>query len=98
MPRAASVPFTRAPREIAESRRVTRKCVFGSVVPEGGGGEDARAATVREAAVPLWAARICGTVRDFRRALRVKARREVVRVADMVDLRVSRGVERIKFV
>ena len=63
---------------------MTRKCVFGSVVPEGGGGEEARAATVREAAVPLWAARICGTVRDFGRALRVKTRREVVNMADVV--------------
>ena len=69
---------------------MTRKCVFGSVVPEGGGGEEARAATVREAAVPLWAVRICGTVRDFRRAVRVKARREVVSMVNVVDLKVER--------
>jgi hypothetical protein len=59
--------------------------VFGSVVvvPEVGG-EEARAAMVRNAAVPLWAVRICGTLRDFGRALRVKARREVVSMMGMV--------------
>jgi len=60
-PSAASVPCTRFPREMAERRRVMRKCVFGfrsSEVVVGGAeaGEDEearRAATVREAAVPL---------------------------------------------
>lgn len=62
-PSAASVPWMRLPREMAERRRVMRKCVFGTsleVVGEeeeeddvSGGGREARAATVREAAVPL---------------------------------------------
>ena len=53
------MPFTHAPREMTERQRVTRKCVFDSVVvvpeviPEGGGEEEARGATVREAVVPL---------------------------------------------
>ena len=63
-PSAASVPWMRFPRDMPERRRVMRKCVFGSspeVVEEleeedkgcGGASEEARAATVREAAVPL---------------------------------------------
>lgn len=59
------MPWTRFPREIPDRRRVIRKCVHGSpgVVGEeededeescGVGGEARRAATVREAAVPLW--------------------------------------------
>lgn len=71
----------RLPREMAERRRVMRKCVFCSsseLVGEeddgvSGGGEAARAATVREAAVPLWAER---TVRrEFRSLLAVRAGR-----------------------
>ena len=55
-PSAASVPCTRSPREMPERRKVMRKCVLGSssVDVDGGGGEARRAATVREAAVPLW--------------------------------------------
>ena len=44
---------------------MTRKCVLCSgddgVDDVEGGGEDARAATVREAVVPLWTARKWGT-------------------------------------
>lgn len=44
----------RFPSEMAERRKVMRKCVFGSKAEEDNdGGEVARAATVREAAVPL---------------------------------------------
>ena len=79
---------------------MTWKCVFGSVeiAPEGGVVVKKKAVTVREAAVLMWAVGICGTVRDFGMAMRMKARREVVSMADMVDLQVSRGVERIIFV
>ena len=52
----------RLPREMQERRKVMRKCVFDSSdedeVSAGTGGEagaSRRAATVREAAVPLWA-------------------------------------------
>lgn len=67
---------------------MTRKWVLGSgdVRVAGGGGDDARAATVREAVVPLWAARKCGAYGSFERLLRVKTRREVVRTADIVDV------------
>ena len=59
-----------------------RKCVFGSS-PEveeeeeeedkgcGGASEEARAATVREAAVPLWAERRCTVRRELRKPLAV---------------------------
>ena len=67
---------------------MTRKCVLGSgddgVDDVEGGGEDAIAATVREAVVPLWTARKWGTQGGFGRLARVKTRREVVRMAVIV--------------
>ena len=77
-PSAASVPWTRFPREMAERRRVMRKCVFGAGVEEEGGGEAASAATVREAAVPLWAARSCSVMGAVRRERREMVRRPVI--------------------
>ena len=70
-----------SPREMAERRRVTRKCVFGAGVEEEEGGEAASAATVREAAVPLWAARSCSVVRGAVR----RDRREMVRMPVIFD-------------
>ena len=78
-PSAASVPWMRFPRDMPERRRVMRKCVFGSspaVVEEedkgcGGVSEEARAATVREAAVPLWAEHRCTVRRELRKPLAV---------------------------
>jgi hypothetical protein len=61
-----------------------RKCVFGAGVEEedgGEGGDVASAATVREAAVPLWAARRCILRGGVRRD-----RRKVMRTRDMFEL------------
>jgi len=92
-PSAASVPWTRFPREMAERRRVMRKCVFGSpdVVGEeeegdedscGVGEEARRAATVREAAVPLCTEHRCIVRRVLRSPLGVRVgRRGAVQVA-----------------
>ena len=84
-PSAASVPWTRFPRDMPERRRVMRKCVCGSadVVDgeeddKGGcgvGGEARRAATVREAAVPLWTEHRCIVRRGLRSPLAVKVGR-----------------------
>ncbi len=85
-PSAASVPWMRFPREMPERRRVMRKCVFGSPDAVGeeeededeerGGGGDARsAATVREAAVPLWAEHRCIVRRELRNTLAVRVGR-----------------------
>lgn len=68
---------------MAERRRVMRKCVFGGspeVVGEeeeeeeevSAGGEARRAATVREAAVPLWAEHRCAVRREVRNPLGVR--------------------------
>jgi hypothetical protein len=83
----------RLPREMAERRSVMRKCVFCSsseLVGEEEGEEDdvrgawgeARAATVREAAVPLWAKR--------RRAVQIELRSPLVLRAGRA--RLSMGV------
>jgi len=81
----------RFPREMPERRRVTRKCVFGSPdavdgeegeeedeeVSDGAAGEleARRAATVREAAVPLWAEHRCIVRRELRNPLAVRVGR-----------------------
>ena len=76
----------RLPREMPERRKVMRKCVFGSPkvvdgeegedeVSGGAGGETEvswRAATVREAAVPLWAEHRCAVKRELRKLLAVR--------------------------
>src|SRR6266404_9786929 len=83
-PSAASVPWMRFPREMPERRRVMRKCVFGSPDAVGeeeddedeesdDGGDARSAATVREAAVPLWAERIVR--RELRNPLAVRVGR-----------------------
>lgn len=84
----------RFPREIPERRRVTRKCVFGSfdavdgeegeeedeVASDGAAGdlEARRAATVREAAVPLWAEHRCIVRRGLRNPLGVRVGRAIL--------------------
>ncbi len=76
------MPWTRFPREMPERRRVMRKCVYGSpdaVAEEGEdeeetcgvGGEARRAATVREAAVPLWTEHRCIVRKELRSPLGV---------------------------
>lgn len=75
----------RFPREMPERRKVTRKCVFGSpdpvdeeeVVGDGvaGDSEARRAATVREATVPLCAEHRCIVRRELKNPLVVRAGR-----------------------
>jgi len=96
-PSAASVPWTRFPREMPERRRVMRKCVYGSpdVVGEeeedeeescGDGGEARRAATVREAAVPLWTEHCCIARRELKSPLvRVRVGRTTLSMAVAVQ-------------
>ena len=81
-PSAASVPWTRFPREMPERRRVMRKCVCGSPDAVGeedeegcGFGEARRAATVREAVVPLWTEHRCIVRRVLRSPLGVRVGR-----------------------
>jgi hypothetical protein len=77
------VPWTRFPREMPERRRVMRKCVCGSPDAVGeeedeegcGVGEARRAATVREAVVPLWTEHRCIVRRVLRSPLGVRVGR-----------------------